>query len=107
MRRAIGNEQHLALLHRHRRPSVEPIFEHTFDDIDELFARMAVTGGEHAFGNVDPHLDDLAAGDAEIFLHQRRALDITQRYFFGLRRERRQCDAGDEAAAARMRCVFM
>ena len=39
--RTVRDEQHLAGLDGHRRPTVEPIFQLALDDVDELLAGMA------------------------------------------------------------------
>ena len=66
--RSVRDEQDLAGLERHRRPAVELILQHTFDDVDEFFARMRVPGRGHSRGDIDERLNDLASGDAEIVL---------------------------------------
>ena len=38
--RSVRDEKDLAGLERHRRPALERVFQHAFDDVDELFARM-------------------------------------------------------------------
>jgi len=49
--------------------------QRAFEDIDDLFARMAVLGERRSGGEVDAHLDDLASGDAEIVPLQVGPLD--------------------------------
>ena len=51
------------------------ILQQTFDDIDDLFARMRVTGGHHSRGELDEHLDHLTSRDAEIVPLEIGALD--------------------------------
>ena len=45
------DEQHIAGLERHRRPALERVLQQTFDDIDELFARMRVIGERTSWAN--------------------------------------------------------
>jgi hypothetical protein len=75
MRGSVRDEQHFAGLDRHRRLAIELILKHAFDDIDELFARMAVLGGGRPRRKIDAHLDDLASRDAQIVLHEVGALE--------------------------------
>src|SRR5262245_39782357 len=60
------DEQDVAGLERDRRLALDLVLQRAFDDIDDLFARMPVLGKRHSRVEVDAHLDDLAAGDAEI-----------------------------------------
>src|SRR5262249_12324555 len=54
---------------------IELILQQAFDDVGDLFARMAVRGECHSGGEVDADLDHLAAGDAEIVPREISALD--------------------------------
>src|SRR5215510_4965271 len=69
------DEQDVAGLERYRRLALDLILQQTFDDVGDLFARMAVRGERHSWAEVDAHLDHLAAGDAEIVPREISALD--------------------------------
>src|SRR5262245_52510610 len=69
------NKQDIAGLERHRRPALELILEQAFDGVDDLFARMAVPGGDYPGREIDAHLDDLAPRNAQIVLLEIGALD--------------------------------
>jgi len=55
---------------RPRRLSLNLILQRPFDDVDDLFARMGVLDRWCFEADLDPLLDDLAPGDAEIVLLQ-------------------------------------
>src|SRR3954471_8381846 len=69
------DEQDLASLERHRRLALELILQQSFDNIDDLLARMAVIGCQHPGADIDAHLDDLASRDTQIMLLQIGTLD--------------------------------
>ena len=66
--RSSRDEQNLARLERHRRLAVDLILQQAFDDLDDLFARMAVRGKCNPWGEINAHLNDLAPRGAEIVL---------------------------------------
>jgi len=69
------DEQDIAGPERHRRPAVEAIFERAPQHIDQLFARMAVPGGDGARGEIDADLDRLVPGEAEVVAQEIGARD--------------------------------
>src|SRR5215213_8561174 len=69
------DKQDLAGLERHRRLALEPILQHPFDGIDDLFTWMAVPGGHHPGEEIDTYLDDLPSRDAQIVLLEIGARD--------------------------------
>ena len=80
------------------------ILEQAFDGIDDLFARMAVLGGDHPGGKIDAHLDDLASGDAQIVPLEIGALDSRQ---LRPRHVQRQTAYDDHHGYRMSRVVFM
>ena len=56
---SVRDEQDLACFERHWRSAVELVFQQAFDDVDEFFTWMPVSGGRRSRG--DPHegLNDL------------------------------------------------
>ena len=68
MDRTVRDEQYVAGLERHRRLAVDLILQQAFDDVDDLFARMAVRGKCNPWGEINAHLNDLAPRGAEIVL---------------------------------------
>src|SRR5712671_7437184 len=69
------DEEHVAGLERHRRLSLDLIFQRAGEDIDDLFARMRVVAEGHSRVEVDAYLDGLASGDTEIVPLQVGTLD--------------------------------
>src|SRR4051812_40834359 len=61
-----GDEKDLAGFQCDRRLTIEGILQRTFDDIDDLFARMGVPRKRYSRIELDEHLVDLASGHAEI-----------------------------------------
>jgi len=59
--RAGRDEQDVAGLERHSWPSFDLILQRALQDIDDLFARMGVPGGDISRVEVDAYLDDLAS----------------------------------------------
>src|SRR5215212_1149700 len=60
------DEQDVAGLERHRRPALDLILQRAFEDIDNMFARMAMPAERRPGVELDARLYDLAAGDAQI-----------------------------------------
>jgi hypothetical protein len=87
------NEQDLAGLEGHRRLALHRVFPRTFEDIDDLFARMRVLGKRHSRREFDTHLDDLASRDAEIVPLEIGALDSR---LLRPRHVQRQAACGDQ-----------
>jgi hypothetical protein len=70
------DEQDVAGRDRGRRLALDLILQGSFKDVDVLFAGMGVLAERCGRAEVDPGLDDLVAGDAEIVLLEIGALDV-------------------------------
>src|SRR5262249_52326833 len=60
------NEEHITGSERYRRFAVQLVLQLPFEHIDDLLAGMAVSGRGLTWIYINAHLDDLAAGGAEI-----------------------------------------
>src|SRR5262245_22451501 len=64
------HDQGLAGFVRLRRPAVDRVLERAFEDVDDLLARVHVPDGGSLRAELDPILDQLAPGDAEVVVLQ-------------------------------------
>src|SRR5918994_1973214 len=69
------DEKDLAGVERRRRLAFDLVLQRSFEDIDDLLARMEVLDGWRFRANVHAVVDDFASGNAEIVLLEIGALD--------------------------------